>query len=132
MAGILTEGYFVEYNSGATFVNHNEQTMNRFSEKFYNIFHRNNTNKDHKVFLIHKHEKEQINKYLDYGKSEFKFIPDIMMGMTKESTRDFLSFMLNAEGGCSQSGQFEFSSKSPKMIKQVQYLLLRFGVRKTL
>ena len=67
-------------------------------------------------------------KGLRPGLSKNKRLPDSMMGMTLETTRSFLSFILFCEGGVSTSGQFEFSSKSVIFVRQVKLLLLRFGI----
>lgn len=131
IAGLITEGYFVDYNC-ATFVNYDDEMMQTFEHAMLEEFDFKKTTTNKTVFRIHKEEKEKISKYLTYGKSESKFIPSVMMRMTLETTRKFLSFMLAAEGGISKNGQFEYSSKSEKCIKQVQLLLLRFGIRSNL
>lgn len=128
IAGILTEGHFVEDNG--TFVNYDERLMSLFTYAFKNVFNRNKSGNNPNVFHIHKSEREYLNKYMGYGLSGDKFIPDEMMGMTKSSTARFLSFMFAAECGITKSsGQVEYSSKSKKMIEQIYLLLLRFGIR---
>ena len=130
ITGLLTEGYFVGYSHGATFVSYDDENMKIFENAFFRVFNRKKSNIDDKVFTIHKSEKEIINQYLKYGKSGEKEIPSIMMGMTKETTRQFLSFMFECECGITiSSKQLEYTSKSKKMIQQIQLLLLRFGIR---
>ena len=128
IAGLLTEGYFVE--NASTFTNYDKGMMSIFTESFYKVFGvYPRLGVDGKVAYVNKKERELIHKYLWYAKSQYKEIPAIMMGMTKESTRKFLSYMLSAEGGVTKKdAHFEFSSKSYKMISQVKLLLLRFGV----
>lgn len=129
IAGLLTEGYFVENNT-PTFVNHDIEMMMWFVDNF-NEYFKTSFSRPNKVFNIHKEYKEIIHKYMKYGLSGDKEIPSEMMGAKLETTRKFLSFMLGAEGGISK-GAFEYSSKSKIMIKQVQLLLLRFGIRSNL
>jgi len=128
IAGLLTEGYFID----------NVSRFTSFDAKFMNIFikHFNNCfgdvgrlSDDGKVFYIHKNERDIINKYLPFGLSVTKKIPDVMMGMTYDSTKSFLSFMFGAECGVSKNGgNLEYSSKSKIMIDQVKLLLLRYGI----
>jgi DNA polymerase III alpha subunit len=128
IAGLLTEGFFTE--TGQTFTNFNKFVIDIFCQSFFNEFGKYpSLSKDGHVARIDKESKEIIHKYLSYGKSGQKFIPEIMMGMTKETTRKFLSFMLTCEGGCIEQGKFEISSKSITMANQIKLLLLRFGVR---
>src|SRR6185503_19236914 len=88
---------------------------------------------DYRSANIHKEEKEKINQFLSYGKSDSKKLPVEMMRTTKETCRDFLSFILAAEGGITRdNGQFEFSSKSVEFAQQVKLLLLRFGIQSNL
>lgn len=132
IAGIITEGYFVEEN-GATFVNHDQKMMRWFTSRHEKCFGFGKTNNDPYIFTIKKHVKDRIAKYLKFGKSVDKEIPVEMMRMTKTSTQDFLSFMLGCDGGCcEQAGQFEYCSKSKKLINQIQLLLLRFNIRSTI
>lgn len=127
IAGIICEGYFVE--KGGTFVNYDKKMMDLFINHFTKVFNREKSNINEKVFTLHKEEREYLNKYIEYGLSVIKKIPDVMMGMTKETTKEFLSFMLGCEGGITKStGQFEFSSKSEEIIDQIKLLLLRFGI----
>jgi len=130
IAGLLTEGHFIEERM-ATFVNHDKDFMQTFIDAFNKEFGFYPTmSEDKKVARIPKEQKIIINKIMNYGLSKDKFIPEIMMGMTKETTRQFLSYILGAEGGVTESnGQFEFSSKSKEFIYQVKLLLLRFGIR---
>jgi len=127
IAGLLTEGYFVDkYRSH--FTNYDETMMRIFREAYEKEFGVTPTTCGHQI-TISKENKEKISKYLSYAKSGDKIIPDVMMGMTKETTRKFLAFMLNAEGGVTEErGQFEYCSKSKLMIEQVCLLLIRFGI----
>jgi len=129
IAGIITEGYFTE-NNGATFVNYDKTIMSIFSKSYKKYFNKINNGKNKNVFIINKAEKEHINKYLDYGKSSTKKIPDIMMRMSLKSTKEFLSFIFATEGCClEKTNQIELVSKSKILIRQIQLLLMRFGVR---
>lgn len=126
IAGLVTEGYFVANNS--TFTNFDNKFMEVFIKSFNKEFGDVGSVSDN-VFNIKKEQREIIHKYLEYGLARTKKLPDIMMGMTLETTRKFLSFILCAEGGVTEStGQFEFSSTSYQFIKQVKLLLLRFGI----
>lgn len=129
IAGLVTEGYFVEEN-GAHFTNYDNSMMNTFCFHFEQYFgHKPQTN-DPKVAHITEHDKKMINKYLSYGKSYVKRLPKEMMRTTKETCRKFLSFMLSAEGGVTEkTSNFEFSSSSEELVHQVQLLLKRFSIR---
>lgn len=129
IAGIITEGYFTEDNS-ATFVNHDKIMMKWFTDAFVTVFGENpQFDSEGKVARLLKKHKDFIAKYVNFGLSDNRLIPDIMMGMTKETTMDFLSFMFSAEASFYEcNNQIEFSSKSKKMLKQIQLLLLRFGI----
>lgn len=131
MAGLITEGYFVITNSGATFVNYDECIKQRFINAFENEFGKDKINicgKNNSVIYIRKNEKDKIAKYLKRGKSQSKEIPECMMGMTLESTRKFLSFIFACEGTVYEK-ELSITSKSEKLIQQIQLLLLRFGIR---
>ncbi len=128
IAGILTERYFVEKTT--TFTSFDKEFMDFyikcFKEEFGDV---GNLYKGERVFAIHQNERLKIHKYIDFGLSKDKKIPDCMMGMTYETTRSFLSFMFGAECGITySSGQMEYSSKSIKIINQIKLLLLRFGI----
>lgn len=129
IAGLITEGYFVKDNS-ATFVNYDEHMLSYFEKAFCKEFgEMPKRSPCNTVIYVHKEFKDKIAKYMSYGLSGDKHIPEIMMGMTKESTRKFLAFMLNAEGCVTtEQGRFEYSSKSKECIEQVHLLLLRFGI----
>lgn len=137
ISGLATEGYFSGYGT-TTFTNYEPSILKMFNDSFFNVFNKYATVRPcGKVVAIKKQETEFINKYLNYGLSASKILPEIMMGMTKETTRDFLSFILACEGGVSQSNignqrWFELSSKSEKFAQQIQLLLLRFGIHSKL
>ena len=57
-----------------------------------------------------------------------KSVPDLVMRGTKESVRSFLSALIEAECSVVSGGGVEFSTASEELAKQVQLLLLRFGV----
>ena len=128
IAGMLTEGYFVKKHS--TFTSFDKEFMDFyvkcFREEFGDV---GILYKGERVFAIHQNERLKIHKYIDFSLSKDKKIPDCMMGMTYETTKNFLSFMFGAECGISySSGQIEYSSKSIKIINQIKLLLLRFGI----
>jgi len=57
-----------------------------------------------------------------------KSIPDLILRGTREAIRCFLSALIEAECSVSNGGGIEFSTASEELAKQVQLLLLRFGV----
>lgn len=63
--------------------------------------------------------------------SRSKSVPDIIFRGGRESVRGFLSAIIEAEGSVTNGG-VEFSSASATLARQVQLLLLRFGVISTL
>lgn len=132
MAGLLTEGYTPKNRNTATFVNHDKFFMDLFIEAFEREFgvEGGRLSPCGTVYVIRASSCKKIFKTLKQGLSADKFIPDVMMGATLETTRQYLSFMIGAEGGFTKSqGTFEYCSKSPRMIRQVKTLLLRFGIR---
>jgi len=130
IAGLITEGYFVDYNSNATFVNWNAEIMSKFSSAFYCEFGDNSLgfSEDKKVARIRYKEKTIIGKILHPGKSRVKRIPEIMMGMTKETTKEFLGFMFDCEATVTEN-ELCFTSASYRLCQQIQLLLLRFSIR---
>lgn len=129
IAGLITEGYFVKDNP-STFVSFEAEMLDIFENAYTNEFNEKpvRDEKNHHIRIKEK-DKKIINTYMNYGLSAEKFIPDEMMGLTKETTRKFLGFMLNAEGGVTEkNGYFEYSSKSRRCIEQIHLLLLRFGI----
>lgn len=133
IAGIVAEGTFSDkHNKVARFVNHDAYMMSEFIRSFRGAFGHEDFWHSRDGYQVELRIKERLvlEKYIEYGKSETRRLPDCMMGMTKESTADFLSYLLACEGGVTEkSGQFEFASKSPILPFQVKLLLLRFGIR---
>lgn len=137
IAGIVAEGYFVDDGTKkvARFTNFDSLMMSVFIESFENCFGKENywKSEDGKVISIRVPEQKQLENYINRGLSDTRQLPDVMMGMTLESTRKFLSYILACEGGVTEkTGFFEFSSKSQKLASQIKLLLLRFGVRSIL
>lgn len=133
ISGIIAEGYFPGY-AQTTFTNFDKDMLETFRTSFLKVFKKEPILRPSgTVFGIKKEETLYIHQFLPFGLSASKFLPEQMMGMTKETTRKFLSFLLACEGGISQSNideqrWFEFSSKSKKLAQQVQLLLIRFGI----
>lgn len=128
MSGIITEGYF-NLENRATFTNHDPFMMKVFTEACQNYFGENIKIYRGIVARLRKTHVQKLKKYMKLGLSRSKCIPECMMGLSKETTRQFLSFMLAAEGGvCLNGKQFEFSSASRKIIDCIKLLLLRFGI----
>jgi len=129
IAGLITEGHFVDYRR-AQFTNFDKFMMSTFNENFFKVFGENATpSKDENVVYLNKKQKDYLSTKVKMGLSDVKEFPEAMLGSTKKTMADFLSFTLGAEGGVSQSGQFEFSSKSRVMAHQVKLMLLRYGIR---
>lgn len=126
--GLVAEGYFI--SGQGTFVNHNPEIMTFFCNHYEKVFgFKPNVSNDGRVAYINKESRTKINQYLKYGKSINREIPEVMMGMTLETTKKFLSFYLTCEGGVVKSNNsFSVSSKSNVLIDQIQLLMLRFGV----
>lgn len=133
MTGLITEGYFVCGKRG-TFTAFNSQMMETFCSAYERCFgSRPKLDAKGRVAYIPIAICRQLGQVLRFGKSESKRFPDALMGATKESMRQFLSFALAAEGGCEANRDgFSFSSKSFAFIMQVKLLLLRFGVQSLL
>lgn len=127
ISGLVTEGYFVDGHS-ATFVNHDKKVMDLFVQNFEFLFGENSLNLNNpNIACIRNKEKQEIRKYLHQGKSASKFLPECMMGMTKETTKSFLSFIFACEGTITEK-EVSLTSKSRKFVEQIQLLLLRFHI----
>lgn len=133
ITGILTEGYFPEDNTRGHFTNYDNFMMNTYINHYKNIFGQYPTMVNNfKVALINAESKKYLEQFMSSGLSHKKEFPQVMLGATKSTMASFLSFALGAEGGVSESGQFEYSSKSKKMIYQIKMMLLRYGIRSNL
>ena len=133
IACILTEGYFPNSNRRGHFCNWEKEFMRKYTEAYEEEFgEAPKMSSDGKYAYIKKKHKDIIKKILSTGLSRNKKIPDVMMGMTLETTRRFLSAMLYAEGSVvyvEHGSAFGFSSASLDMAKQVKMLMMRFGIR---
>jgi len=61
-------------------------------------------------------------------KSQFKFIPDIIIESPKPVIRAFLSGLFDTDGTAAKNGYASFATTSERMSYQVQQLLLLFGI----
>jgi len=57
-----------------------------------------------------------------------KFIPDFVFGQKKGRIALFLNRLFACDGSVEARGIVSYSSKSARLVKQVQHLLLRFGI----
>ena len=126
IGGMLTEGYFIK--EASTFTNHESDIMKTFASAFYNLYSYKNIYSDNVTFGIRKSERNKINKYLKYGLSKDKEIPDVCLSLTKETMRHMLGFMFACELGVMKDGNIEYTSASPIIIEQLQLILLRYGI----
>jgi intein/homing endonuclease len=69
-----------------------------------------------------------LNQYDKYSKE--KFIPEIIFKLPKEKIALFLNRLFSCDGSIDYSDCWEisYSSSSNRLIKEVQHLLLRFGI----
>jgi len=65
---------------------------------------------------------------LDGLKSADKFIPDEVFSANRWKQALFLNRLFTCDGCVESSGKLSYSSKSIRMVRQVQHLLLRFGI----
>lgn len=65
---------------------------------------------------------------VDYTLSADKAVPDSVLRSTRASTREFLRGLFEGEASAVGNGGIEFSTASEVLGKQVQLLLLRFGI----
>jgi len=132
IAGMISEGHIVDVpRRNATFVNYDNGFMDTFVKHFNGLFGVPPTmDSDGRVARLTSAQKKYLQTRMTFGLSDRKCIPEEMMGATKPVMAKFVSFLLGAEGGCCiGNGQFEFSSKSIKLVRQMKLLLLRFGIR---
>lgn len=134
ISGMLTEGYCSHHPMGGHFTNFNKEVMDKFLGAFVKVFNEMpHISSDYHVAYLKSRHALFLNKYMTWGLSRTKRIPEKMMGMTKETTRQFLAFMFTGEVGITlNSKQIEYSSASEVMIRQIQLLLLRFGIKSRL
>lgn len=131
ICGMVTKGYFVYNNS--TFTNWDSGLMNKFSSAFKTEFGKEiNISKDGRIARIGKEERDKINKYLKFGLSASKELPQEILGLTRDLSKEVIGFLYSCEGsfyGSESIGRhIEFSSASIKLVRQIQLMLLRFGV----
>jgi hypothetical protein len=135
--GVVCEGYFTkEFYSH--FTAWDKDVMDEFVGYYEKVFNKKPTfhQDSYKVAFINKAEKVLLNQHLSYGKSASKFLPEKLMGMTKETTRKLLSLFFCYEGGLiirkRENNSVDYivsgSSASRRLIHQIQLLLLRFGI----
>jgi DNA polymerase III subunit alpha len=128
--GVVCEGYFTCNQS--TFTAWDKEIMHEFCERYEAEFNKKiKLDKLGRVAYIKQEERLLINKYLNYGKSASKSLPECLMGMTKEVTRKLLALFFSYEGSVvNQKNKlgFEGCSASKLLIQQIQLLLLRFGI----
>ncbi len=61
-------------------------------------------------------------------RSAEKFVPDFVFGLEKRKLRLFLNRLFTCDGSVEASGRVSYSSTSVHMVREVQHLLLRFGI----
>ncbi len=61
-------------------------------------------------------------------RSAEKFIPDFVFGLKKHKLRLFLNRLFTCDGSVEASGRVSYSSTSVRMVREIQHLLLRFGI----
>ena len=57
-----------------------------------------------------------------------KFVPDFVFGLEKRKLRLFLNRLFTCDGSVEASGRVSYSSTSVRMVREIQHLLLRFGI----
>jgi intein/homing endonuclease len=57
-----------------------------------------------------------------------KFIPDFVFGLNKRRLSLFLNRLFTCDGSVEMGGRVSYSSKSVRMVYQIQHLLVRFGI----
>lgn len=57
-----------------------------------------------------------------------KFIPDFVFGLKKAKLALFLNKLFTCDGSMEAMGRVSYSSTSIRMVRQVQHILLRFGI----
>ena len=114
-------------------VSSNPDNHREIRSLFYELFGwKGNLNSKSKNELISVNSKD-IRRYLiSCGTKEVlsaeKCVPDLILRGTRESVRCFLSALIEAECSVASEGGIEFTTASEELAKQVQLLLLRFGV----
>ena len=72
------------------------------------------------------------NKYCEVGKlSKYKTLPTILFESSNEQISEFLKILYSCDGSIYQSNKrwrIEYTSASKQLVKELQHLLLRFGI----
>ena len=61
-------------------------------------------------------------------RSAEKFVPDFVFGLEKPKLQLFLNRLFTCDGSVEASGRVSYSSTSVRMVREIQHLLLRFGI----
>jgi len=65
---------------------------------------------------------------VDYTLSADKRVPDPILRATERSVREFLRGLFEGDGGAVSTGGIEYSTASEQLAREVQILLLKFGI----
>ena len=126
-----------KFDAGLKIEQHSKPFCYRVAQK--NVKHEvSNIKRNEKGQIIsteHKRSKTSLRAWLEeigvYGKlSKEKHIPEQIFGIKKDKLALFLNILFSCDGSVYKHAAWEISyaSSSEKLIRQVQHLLLRFGV----
>jgi intein/homing endonuclease len=146
LPSVMTEdlAYVLGFILGEAWVNH-EKIINVFQDTTYNkdlalnfqsklnlLFNMNKEFKNNKLNITSKSIRSFFEGLgLDRCVSKDKRVPDLIFSCTKSVTASFLRAFFDAEASFC-SAVLEVSSASIPLLKQIQNLLLRFGITSTL
>ena len=141
IALFIAEGYSQNRNGCATvyFTNNDDKLINEFinyakklglNPKLRNP-HEGKTAKEVVISSV------ELYNFFDLlginGRSKEKVVPDLLFRCSKEEIKAFLSAFFDAEASVDKTRpKITITSSSEKLLRQIQHLLLRFGIRSQL
>ena len=138
LGALTSEGYINQHRAG--FNNTDEEFFNRVltaaeSSLTHNLCVYKRKLKSGKVLSeLQIHDQKALNRLKELGfngKSEEKEVPKVVLYSSKRIKRLFLQGLFEGDGSVYETNRsivISYSSKSLKLIKQVQVLLLQFGI----
>jgi intein/homing endonuclease len=123
---MVSEGHIGKYR--VEFSNHNKHMLTDFEDISNRLFPKIVSNRTSgRVILNGKDTVEYLNYLGDQGLSGDKKIPWTIMQSTEEHIVAFLRALYEGDGGLDNL-RITYSSKSKKLVKQLQVVLLNFGL----
>lgn len=138
ICGYLIGDGYINSKSGSgtlTFNNDNKEILRDFQKLWFKIFNQKTKIKKYKnkcpLILINNSKVRQflLNIDLPYSTAPYKHIPSVIMQAPKEIVKEFLKGYFECDGHIRPNcRQIDVSSASRTLLKQIQIILLNFGI----